>query len=156
MGQEHLNLRCSFCSYTQLFLYIIHYWPSHYFFIFLSIHCFLKYPLQLRLMSLLPFLYLPKTWSSQCHIAEGRTQIALTSVLTIHYLCHINFLIPLTPKNLQPCHWGINIIAAQQLICDFTTNKLRAVIAPFTVKGQQCALGIFTSYLSNVRNPSFW
>lgn len=79
---------------------------SHITFSFSSIPCFLKYPLLLRLMSLLPFLYLPKTWSSKCHIPEKRMKIALTSILTARYQWHIDFPVALIPKKYATLSLG--------------------------------------------------
>lgn len=96
------NVRCTFFTQT-------HNLSSYYLFIFSSLQCLLKYPLWLRLMSLLSFLYLPNTRRSQCHTVEGRTQIALTYVLTPHYLFHINF---------------PGLLSSFQKICNLVTRAL--------------------------------
>jgi len=89
----------TFCS----FIYFILILPISFSLLFQG---FLKHPHLLRHMSHLPFLYLPKTLSSQCRTADVRTQIARTYILTARYLYHFNspFFSELIPRNVQPCH----------------------------------------------------
>ncbi len=110
---QYFNLCCSVLFSFLLFILICFYF---------LLHCLLSQtpcPSQTHITS--PVSLSPRDVvlsMSHSYKAEGRTQITLTSVLPARYLCHINFLFPSahSQKNMQPCRWGTNIMAAQQLI----------------------------------------